>query len=108
MPFFNQKNGGFDVQIEKTALRTSGEVVPVKKSFTSHDTMLMFAIADVYSPEPREIEVNGTTININEDFLTNRIAALQAVYNAMPTVEDMRIELIVNESGPVKWVIQNE
>lgn len=108
IPLYTQKIGGFDVQIEKTALKTQGEIIPYEKTFTSHNTMLMLAIADAYSADPDTLEINGTTIQIDETFLGNRISALHNAYNAMPTVEKMSVELYVDSNGPRKWVIKNE
>ncbi|GMQ55941.1 hypothetical protein AN1V17_03330 [Vallitalea sediminicola] len=107
-PFYRGELGGFGVQIEKTALKTQGELLPNQKSFTSNDTMLLLAVADEYFPEPKIIEINGTVININSAFFTNKIPTLQAAYAAMPYVKDMNIELYVGKYGLRKWVISNE
>lgn len=107
-PFYRNELGGFGVQIEKTALKTQGELLPNKKDFNSNDTMLLLAVADEYFPEPKIIEINGTVINIDSVFFTNRIPALQAAYAAMPTVRDMNIQLYVGKEIQRKWVISNE
>lgn len=107
-PFYRNELGGFGVQIEKTALKTQGELLPNNKDFNSNDTMLLLAVADEYFPEPKIIEINGTVINIDSVFFTNRIPALQAAYAAMPTVRDMNIQLYVGKDIQRKWVISNE
>ncbi|WP_113672719.1 hypothetical protein [Vallitalea guaymasensis] len=107
-PFYRNELGGFGVQIEKTALKTQGELLPNNKDFNSNDTMLLLAVADEYFPEPKIIEINGTVINIDSVFFTNRIPALQAAYAAMPTVRDMNIQLYVGKEIQRKWVISNE
>ncbi len=107
-PLYKGEFGGFAVQIEKTCLKTIGEIIPSKRSFTSHDTILLLAIADDYSPNPRVIEINGTSINIDTNFLTNRIKALQDAHTAMPVNCNMTLDLYVGPSGLRKWVIKNE
>ncbi|WP_273321518.1 hypothetical protein [Vallitalea guaymasensis] len=107
-PFYRDELGGFGVQIEKTALKTQGELLPNRKDFNSNDAMLLLAVADEYFPEPKIIEINGTVINIDSVFFTNRIPALQAAYAAMPTVRDMNIQLYVGKDIQRKWVISNE
>ncbi|MCT4687531.1 hypothetical protein [Vallitalea sp.] len=107
-PFYRNELGGFGVQIEKTALKTQGELLPNKKEFNSNDTMLLLAVADEYFPEPKIIEINGAVINIDSVFFTNRIPALQAAYAAMPTVRNMNIQLYVGKNIQRKWVISNE
>ncbi|QUH29117.1 hypothetical protein [Vallitalea guaymasensis] len=107
-PFYRNELGGFGVQIEKTALKTQGELLPNNKDFNSNDTMLLLAVADEYFPEPKIIEINGTVINIDSVFFTNRIPALQSAYAAMPTVRDMNIQLYVGKDIQRKWVISNE
>lgn len=108
IPLMRGEMGGFDVQIEKSALPTAGEIAPIKNNFTSHDTILMLVVADEYFPEPRVVEVNGTTINIDSAFLGNRISSLQLAAAAMPTVHNMDYELYVGPGGKRKWVFQDE
>lgn len=108
IPLYRGQLGGFDVQIEKTALPTTGEIVPMKKDFTAHDTILMLVIADDYFPEPRVVEINGTTININSSFIDNRVSALIQAAAAMPTANNMTYELYVGPSGKRKWVFRYE
>lgn len=109
-PFYEKELGGFGVQIEKTALKTQGELLPNKKDFNPNDVMLLLAIADEYFPEPKIIEINGTVINIDSVFFTNRIPALQTTYAALPTQKDknMKLELYVSKDIQRKWVISNE
>ena len=108
VPLLRGTLGGFDVQIEKTALPTRGEIAPIKNSFTSHDAILMLVVADDYFPDPRVVEINGTTINIDAAFLGNRVGALQQAAAAMPTVKDMQYELYVGPTGKRKWVFIDE
>lgn len=108
MPLYKGDLGGFNVQVDKTALPTKGEIIPMKKDFTTHDTILMLAIADDYFPEPRVVEINGITINIDSAFLQNRTLALMQAAAAMPSNGNMTYELYVGPSGKRKWVFENE
>jgi hypothetical protein len=122
IPLYRGQLGGFDVQIEKTALPTSGEIVPIKNGFTKHDAILMLVIADEYFPEPRVIEIIGkedlnplepndpTTITIDIDslFFHNRTEDLIAADKAMRESNNMNYELYVGQSGLRKWVLHYE
>jgi hypothetical protein len=108
IPLYRGQLGGFDVQIEKTALPTSGEIVPIKKSFTKHDAILMLVIADDYFPEPRVVEINGTTINIDSAFIANRTLALMQADAAMTSSNNMDYKLYSGSSGKRKWVLYYE
>lgn len=108
IPLYRGELGGFDVQIDKTALPTKGEIIPTKRDFTNRDVILMLVIADGYFPEPRTVEINGTTVDIDTAFLQNRTPALIQADAAMPDDSNMTYELYVGPSGKRKWVFNYE
>lgn len=109
-PFYKGELGGFGIQIEKTALKTQGELLPNKIKFTPDDVVLMLAVQDDYFPEPKIIEIDDTVINIDDEFYINRAIALQKAYLALPRDDvNMDIQLYVGKNHNLrKWVINNE
>jgi hypothetical protein len=108
IPLFKSDTGGFNVQIEKAALDTSGEIAPAEPPFNSHDVLFMMTIADRYTPNPKAISINGVDITLSETFFVNRTTALMAASTAMPTVSDMGYKLHVGPMGLRKWVFTND
>lgn len=58
IPLFKGEVGGFNVQIEKTALETEREIVPVVNKITTNDVLLMLVVADRFTPQPKHINMN--------------------------------------------------
>lgn len=79
--------GGFDTTIEKTALKTDATLPDIPRNFHREDILLTMAVTDRYVPNPHVFTIdndgNGTTdltVNIDDNFLQNRIPSLINVY----------------------------
>jgi hypothetical protein len=111
IPFFNPHFGGFDTYVDKTALRTESEVIPIKRIFTTDDVILSLVVADRYTPLPKSIEINlgsgVADIPIDNSFLADRTASLQAAATAMPATIAVNMELFVGASGQRFWQVHN-
>lgn len=114
-PFYKGKLGGFGIQIEKTALKTKGELLPNEITFTPDDVILMLAIQDEYFPEPKVIEIKthsrSTIINIDDAFFINRSSILHSTYSFLPSNKktNMNINFQVGKNHNLgKWVIDCE
>lgn len=107
IPFFKGEVGGFNVQIEKTALETEGEIVPDERFMTSNDVLLMLVVADKFTPVPNHLQLNVTgrsaAVPIDEAFLQNKEGWLQTAKGAMPVKEEVRLELYAGPSGMRYW-----
>lgn len=110
IPFFKGDVGGFGVQIEKTALETESEIVPMKPEFTTNDVLLMLVIADRYAPEPRAIRLNTYNapmlIPFDDSFFTSRTTHLLEARRVMPNSLPVKLELYVGSQGMRFWEVQ--
>lgn len=111
-PLLNGNVGGFDTQIEKTALKSSGEIVPVKKELRSEDVLLMFVVADEYTPSPEKIQINidspSEVFELDDNFLQNKRQTIIKANTALPAKEKVKVELYVNDTGMRKWVVTRD
>lgn len=111
-PLLDGDVGGFDTQIEKTALKSTGEIVPVKKELKSEDVLLMFVVADEYTPSPKKIQINidspSEEFALDDAFLQNKRATIIKANNALPAKEKVKVELYVNDTGMRKWVVTRD
>ncbi|WP_138755931.1 hypothetical protein [Paenibacillus sinopodophylli] len=107
IPLFKGEVGGFNVQIEKTALETESEIVPSERKMTTNDVLLMLVVADKFAPEPRNIRLNVWSdtleIPVNEEFLLNRELKLQEAKGAMPDNIDVNMQLYSGPLGMRFW-----
>ncbi|WP_105614118.1 hypothetical protein [Vallitalea okinawensis] len=112
VPLLKGEVGGFDTQIEKTALKTSGEIIPHKREMTTADVLLMLVIADRYTPEPKNLQINinapSNEIILDDNFLYNKREGIQIAYAAMPNTVPIQLKLYVGENGMRKWVVEDE
>lgn len=105
--------GGFDTQIEKTALPTGGEMLPpVDPTLSNGDVVLIVAVADRYTPMPGKLNIRGTEIplknykvdNTTHSFEAERVALIQSAYNACdwnnPTG---KWDLVSGPDGKMYW-----
>ena len=107
IPFFKGDVGGFEVQIEKTALETKSEIVPTERVMTTDDIMLMLVVADRNTPLPQKIRLNTfgapTEFTIDDNFLANKVLMLQNAKAAMPSTIPVHLELFTGPSGMRFW-----
>lgn len=110
IPFFKGEVGGFHVQIEKTALETEREVIPVEQALTTDDVLLMLVIADKFTPEPQNVRLNvaGASLEmpIDEPFLLDKAAKLQIAKGVMPDERDVIMELYSGPAGMRFWNVR--
>lgn len=100
--------GGFDTQIEKTAMETTAEIIPVAREIDRNDIMLMLAVADTYVQSPNVYNISGVVITIDTAYLANRTGPLMTAYAAMPDNVAKKMTLYIGPSGPRYWYIQND
>lgn len=93
MPFFKGDVGGFGVQIEKAALATKSEIIPIERPITTDDIMLMLVVADSNTPSPKKIRLSPTGIAgphteflLDDIFFANKALKLQEAKAALPAV----------------------
>ena len=110
IPFFKGDVGGFDVQIEKTALETEREIIPEERTLTANDVLLMMVIADRFTPEPQKVRLNvsgpSLEVAIDEEFLLNKAAKLQIAKGALPENRNVTMELHSGPSGMRFWNVK--
>ncbi|MCD1257377.1 hypothetical protein B5M42_000820 [Paenibacillus athensensis] len=109
IPFFKGDVGGFDVQIEKTALNTESEIVPVAPERTVADLLMMMVVADAYTPQPRQLRLDFSgkqmSVALDENFLSDKGSALQTAKSLLPANLNAcsRLQLFVGPSGMRFW-----
>lgn len=112
IPLFKGDVGGFDTRIEKTALKTDGEIIPKKRQMTTDDVLLMLVIADRYTPLPAKLQINtyapSAEIAIIDQFFSNKRHYIQQAYTAMPIQVPIDLKLYVGKDGMRKWVVERE
>ncbi|MDX8360768.1 hypothetical protein [Cytobacillus sp. IB215316] len=119
IPFYKGDLGGFDTQIEKTALKTESEIVPIARQLTTNDIMLMLVVADEYTPMPKSLHIVSEdtggipvmqTININNDFLNSKTGDLINAKSTMNEIESnlIKIDLYAGPSGMRYWQVTEE
>lgn len=99
--------GGFNTQIEKTAMKTRGEIVPATRDINRDDIMLMLAISDMYCQEPKTLRINGNSMALDGGFFQNRTTYLMNAFTYMPTNSKMKFTLYVGSGGPRFWSIDS-
>lgn len=110
LPFMHGDVGGFNVQIEKTARETETEITsPPAETWSTDDILMMLAVADKYTPKPKKLRLNtgGTLqeISIDDNFLANKVEALQNAKLAMPSTVFVQMTLYSNSSGMRFWEV---
>jgi hypothetical protein len=109
IPFYKSDLGGFNVAIEKTALRTTSEVVPIPRDLTTDDAILMLVVADRYTALPKKLEINMgagvADVAIDNIFLGDRTVGLQTAAAAMPVRSPMKLNLFVDNTGTRFWQV---
>ena len=111
IPLFRGDLGGFNDQIEKTALHTDSTLHPLARTFTTEDTMLMLAVQDEYCPQPKSVEIDvdtptGPDISIDQNYVAYKESGLSTAYGAMQTgLSNVNMNLYVGPNGLRKWVV---
>jgi hypothetical protein len=112
IPLFKGYVGEFGTQIEKTALPTEGEIIPVERELTTDDAILMLAIADRYTPMPKALKVDvgegEKEINIDMNFISNRTINMQDAKGVMQTLVPISLDLYSGPSGMRHWQISRK
>lgn len=111
VPLFKGEVGGFNVQIEKTALETEAEIIAdSKEKLTTNDVLLMLVIADQFTPEPRKIRFNvaGNAVErpLDDEFLLNKEYGIQYAKAVMPDNINIDLDLYVGPSGMRFWNVK--
>ncbi len=104
IPYFKGEVGGFDVQIDKTAMESNSEIVPTPRTVTTDDMLYMLLVADKYTPPPGKFRmVDGTELleyEMNEEFFRNREAYLEEVRLTIPEYLPVDIHLQAGAADP--------
>ncbi|MFD0588513.1 hypothetical protein ACFQZE_10910 [Paenibacillus sp. GCM10027627] len=107
IPFFKGEVGGFNVQIEKTAMETQRElIVEEERPLNTHDVLLMLAVADRFTPGPSRVNMNvhgSLDMPIDESFLLDKAAYIQLAKQAMPNKINVDMKLYAGPTGVMYW-----
>lgn len=107
VPYLRGEVGGFDVQIEKTARVTEGEIEPERsRTFRAGDFLLMLIAADRNSPMPRRLDINGLQIELNELFFVNKAEVVEQARLMLPRDDEIELVLYGNESQLSFWQVR--
>lgn len=104
IPYFKGEVGGFNVKIEKTALETQAEIIPIQREIFSEDILLSLVVADRHTPPPQRVRINTGgapwTIELNEAFHVNKGAFLNQYAQSMHSNTLVRTLLYVGPTNP--------
>jgi|GEM_PF-1072111 len=109
IPFFKGDVGGFDVQIDKTALSTESEIVPQDPKRTVADLLMMLVVADANTPQPKQLRLDFSGVQqpfaLDEHFFSDRSEELQAAKSMLPAnlAACTRLRLFVGPAGMRFW-----
>lgn len=107
--FVKSDFGGFDTQLEKTAMDTHGEIADVEEHILVEDVLMSIAVADEFEPEPKQFNINGIKIKIDDEFFNNRLKNVRRAQGAFSDWnKEKQIKVVAGEDKLSEWKVVNK